>query len=102
MIIQVLHTGKVLAYVFGRRQDTVFVELKALLEPFGITQYYPDGWVPTSGMWRQKTIQFASRCPRSLIASMLATSYNCHKNERNGNAYQRNHEYWPSPRLCRL
>src|SRR6266700_6621952 len=23
------HTGKVLAYVFGRRQDTVFLELKA-------------------------------------------------------------------------
>ena len=24
------HTGKVLAYVFGRRQDTVFLALKAL------------------------------------------------------------------------
>ena len=32
------HTGKVLAYVFGRRQDTVFLQLKALREPFGITQ----------------------------------------------------------------
>ena len=30
------HTGKVLAYVFGRRQDTVFLALKALLEPFGV------------------------------------------------------------------
>jgi insertion element IS1 protein InsB len=38
------HTGKVLAYVFGRRQDTVFLQLKALLEPFGITQYYTDYW----------------------------------------------------------
>ena len=38
------HTGKVLAYVFGRRKDTVFVKLKALLEPFGITHYYTDGW----------------------------------------------------------
>src|SRR5499433_235893 len=38
------HTGKVLAYVFGRRQDTVFLELKALLEPFGITRYCTDGW----------------------------------------------------------
>jgi len=28
------HTGKVLAYVFGRRQDDVFLRLKALLEPF--------------------------------------------------------------------
>src|SRR5262249_61928324 len=38
------HTGKVLAYVFGRRKDTVFVKLKALLVPFGITRYYTDGW----------------------------------------------------------
>jgi insertion element IS1 protein InsB len=38
------HTGKVLAYVFGRRKDTIFVKLKALLEPFGITRYYTDGW----------------------------------------------------------
>ena len=38
------HTGKVLASVFGRRQDTVFLELKALLEPFGITRYFTDGW----------------------------------------------------------
>jgi IS1 family transposase len=37
-------TGKGLAYVFGRRQDTVFLELKALLEPFGITRYFTDGW----------------------------------------------------------
>jgi insertion element IS1 protein InsB len=38
------HTGKVLAYVFGRRQDKVFLRLQALLEPFGITRYYTDGW----------------------------------------------------------
>ena len=37
-------TGKVLAYVFGRRKDTVFLKLKALLEPFGIVRYYTDGW----------------------------------------------------------
>src|SRR3989442_12084673 len=37
------HSGHVLAYVFGRRQDTVFLELQALLEPFGITRYYSDG-----------------------------------------------------------
>jgi insertion element IS1 protein InsB len=37
-------TGKVLAYVFGRRKDTVFLKLKALLQPFGITRYYTDGW----------------------------------------------------------
>jgi insertion element IS1 protein InsB len=38
------HTGKVLAYAFGRRQDAVFLQLKALLKPFGITRYYTDGW----------------------------------------------------------
>jgi insertion element IS1 protein InsB len=38
------HTGQVLAYVFGRRKDEVFLQLKALLEPFGITRYYTDYW----------------------------------------------------------
>jgi insertion element IS1 protein InsB len=33
-----------LAYVFGRRQDSVFLKLKALLEPFEITRYYTDYW----------------------------------------------------------
>ena len=38
------HTGKVLAYVFGRRKDEVFLQLQALLAPFGIARYYTDGW----------------------------------------------------------
>ncbi len=38
------HTGKVLAYVFGRRKDDVFLRLQKLLEPFGITKFYTDGW----------------------------------------------------------
>jgi len=37
-------TGKVLAYVFGRRQDEVFLQLKALLEPFGIRRFLTDHW----------------------------------------------------------
>jgi insertion element IS1 protein InsB len=37
-------SGQVLAYVFGRRKDEVFLMLKALLEPFGITRYYTDYW----------------------------------------------------------
>ncbi|MBK1720389.1 hypothetical protein CKO27_22645 [Thiocystis violacea] len=37
-------TGTVLAYVFGRRKDTVFLSLKAPLEPFGITRFYTDDW----------------------------------------------------------
>jgi len=38
------HTGAVLAYVFGRRKDEVFLRLKALLEPFGLTRFYTDHW----------------------------------------------------------
>jgi IS1 family transposase/transposase-like protein len=38
------HTGKVLAYVFVRRKDAVFLPLKALLEPFGLTRYSTDHW----------------------------------------------------------
>jgi insertion element IS1 protein InsB len=32
-------SGKVLASVFGRRQDEGFLKRKTLLEPFGITKY---------------------------------------------------------------
>jgi insertion element IS1 protein InsB len=35
-------TGRVLAYVVGTRKDAVFLKLKALLAPFGITHYYTD------------------------------------------------------------
>jgi insertion element IS1 protein InsB len=38
------HSGKVLAYAFGARKDEVFLQLKALLEPFGIRRFYTDGW----------------------------------------------------------
>jgi insertion element IS1 protein InsB len=37
------HSGIVLAYVFGRRKNEVFLQLKELLEPFGITRFYTDG-----------------------------------------------------------
>ncbi len=33
-----------LAYVFGKRKDEVFKELKTLLEPFDIARYYTDDW----------------------------------------------------------
>jgi len=36
------HSGRVLAYVVGTRKDAVFLKLKALLTPFGITRYYTD------------------------------------------------------------
>ena len=34
--------GQVLAYVFGGGKDEVFLKLKALLEPFGISRYFTD------------------------------------------------------------
>lgn len=34
--------GEVLAYVLGSRQDEVFLQLKKLLEPFGIKKFYTD------------------------------------------------------------
>ncbi len=37
-------SGDVLAYVLADRKDKAFIELKSLLEPFGITQFYTDGW----------------------------------------------------------
>jgi insertion element IS1 protein InsB len=38
------NTGEVLAYMLADHQDVAFLELKTLLEPFGITQFYTDGW----------------------------------------------------------
>jgi insertion element IS1 protein InsB len=37
-------TRKVLAYVLAPHEDQAFLALKALLEPFGIMQFYTDGW----------------------------------------------------------
>ena len=37
-------TGRILAYVFGRREDRALLQLKALLAPFGIRRFYTDGW----------------------------------------------------------
>jgi len=37
-------TGRILAYVFGRREDQALLQLKALLKPFGIRRYDTDGW----------------------------------------------------------
>jgi IS1 family transposase len=37
-------TNEVLAFVFGKRKDDVFQQLKTLLAPFGIQCYYTDDW----------------------------------------------------------
>ena len=33
-----------MAYVLSTREDKAFLELKALLRPFGIQHFYTDGW----------------------------------------------------------
>jgi insertion element IS1 protein InsB len=37
-------TGQVLAYVLADHKDQALVELKALLEGFGVGTFYTDGW----------------------------------------------------------
>jgi insertion element IS1 protein InsB len=37
-------TGKILADTFGDHKDDVFLTLKELLKPFGITRFYTDEW----------------------------------------------------------
>ena len=66
------HTGKVLAYVFGRRKDNVFLKLQKLLEPFGITKYYTDCWGPMNGISRLRSITWARRiCKRSRASTSI-------------------------------
>ncbi len=35
-------TGTILAFVLGRRLDRMFLKLKKLLKPFGVTKFYTD------------------------------------------------------------
>ena len=43
-------TGKILAHVFGRREDQALLQLKALLEPLGI-RLTPMAGGPITGTW---------------------------------------------------
>src|SRR5712691_10591457 len=76
-------------------------QASASLQALGLL--YSSGKGLTQGMWTRARESHCFRDYKRLgFFTTLATRYNCQKNERNGNAYQRNHEYWPSPRLCRL
>jgi len=37
-------TGRILAYVFGHREDQALLALKVLLAPLGLRRFYTDGW----------------------------------------------------------
>jgi len=57
-------TGEILAYVLSGHKDEAFVRLKELLEPFGITQYYTDGWGHTNDILSQHCIVWVSIIPK--------------------------------------
>ncbi len=63
-------SGRVLAFGFGRRKDEVFLQLKKLLEPFGIKRYCTDGWGLTSGIYQQRTTRLVSIKLRELSKSI--------------------------------
>jgi insertion element IS1 protein InsB len=74
-------TGKVLAYVFGRRKDEVVLQLKALLEPFGITRCFTEHWgayarqlAPAShvpGKWNTQQIERKHLTVRTRIKRLV-------------------------------
>jgi hypothetical protein len=65
------HTGAVLAYVFGRRKDEVFLKLKALLEPFGILRtIIRTAGVLTSVILIPSSTRSANATPRKSSASI--------------------------------
>ena len=63
-------SGAVLAYVFGRRKDAVWLQLKALLELFGITRYFTL-WEPISGISMLKNTISGNGIRRKSSANIL-------------------------------
>jgi len=53
-------TRKVLASVFGRRHDDGFRQLKALLEPCGLTRFLTDQWGRMPGSWPPKRMSLGN------------------------------------------
>lgn len=60
------HRGTILASVFGTHTDPVFVTLKQLLAPCGITRFYPDDWGPTRAISSLSNIRSGKRIHRRL------------------------------------
>ena len=54
-------TNTVLAYVFGKRRDIVFQDLKVLLAPFNISRYFTDDWGLMNAIWTLASMRSASR-----------------------------------------
>jgi insertion element IS1 protein InsB len=112
-------TGAVVASVFGRRKDAVFLQLQALLELFGITRSHPDPWGayarhldPAEHHPGKRNTQNIARKPLTLRARMqrLGRKTLCFPTSTqmqdiviglcvNRSAFGRAVSTWPSPRL---
>ena len=65
------NTGEVLAYGLSDHKDTAFLELKALLAPFGITQFYTDAWGAYVGVACRRHYVILNPCFIPLVKSIL-------------------------------
>ena len=63
------HTGKVLAYVFGRRQDDVFLHLKACWSPLASPASTPMAGAPMSGISSPSSTPSANSTPKKSRAN---------------------------------
>ena len=63
-------SGEVLAYVLGKRKDTAFKQLKALLEPFGIRHYYTDDWDAYERLLDKESHHIGKRNTQKLSANI--------------------------------
>ncbi len=64
-------TNTLWAYAFGKRKETVFKELKALLDPLGIHRYYTDDWRLMGGIWTLRNMKLVNGTRRTLSEKIL-------------------------------
>ncbi len=68
------NTGQVLADGLSDHKDIALLELKALLEPLGITQFYTDGWGAYVGVACRRHYAILKPCFTPLAKSILKPS----------------------------
>ena len=56
-------TGRIVADVFGRREDHAFLTIKAPLTPFGMRRFSPTAGARIADMWSHASIEAASGGP---------------------------------------
>ena len=63
-------TGQIIAYTFGQRKDEVFLQLKKLLEPFGIKNYCTDVGELMSVIYPARNMRWERRKLKELSGSI--------------------------------